>query len=293
MVSKTNTMKAILTLFKNTVNLIWFYIQISRPAHWPILPLIFLLGLSDARGYYNLQIWLQVFALSFPLELYLNSLNDIFDQETDLNNPRKNSFWLGKPLQNKDIKKAIIGAVLGFVIVLAIAISTLKLENIIWASIGLLFGLIYSLPPVRLKERPLLSLSAYGFGFLGAYFMGFTMFYSTLQAGIKPWVLSLLIIALGSLAFLADYASDLKAKQKTIATKYGEKFTLNLVLICYLIVLILRPFVSLVSLLYLIFSVVLIIYLKWKPTQNMIKITLYSLASFGGIAIFLATVFKF
>jgi 4-hydroxybenzoate polyprenyltransferase len=159
--------------------------------------------------------------------------------------------------------------------------------------VGLLFGLIYSLPPIRLKERPLLSLIAYGFGFLSAYFMGFSMFYSSLQAGIKPWVLSLLIIALGSLAFLADYAADLKAKQKTIATHFGEKFTLNVVLICYLIVLILRPFVSLVSLLYLIFSVALIIYLKLRPSERLAKVTLYSLASFGGLAIFLATVFKY
>ena len=285
-----------MSLFKNIFvrffSLIWFYIKLSRPAHWPILPLIFLLGLTDARGIFNWEIWLQLGALSFPLELCLNSLNDIYDQETDTLNKRKNSFWLGSPLKNKDVVKALIGTIIGFLTVLIASALSGRLENFIWTLTGLFFGLIYSLPPIRLKERPLYSLLVYGFGFLSAYFMGFTMFYPTLQAGIKPWVLSLLIIAIGSLAFLADYAADLQAKQTTIATKYGQKFTINVVLICYLIVLIVRPFVSTVSLLYLIYSVTLIIYLRFKPSEKLIKFALYSLSSTGGLAVFLATVFK-
>ena len=58
----------------------WLWLQVSRPGHWLILPLIFLLGLIDAKGTFNWFVLAQCLALSFPIELTINGLNDIYDQ---------------------------------------------------------------------------------------------------------------------------------------------------------------------------------------------------------------------
>ena len=285
----------------------WLWIKVSRPGHWPILPLIFLLGLIDAKGIFNWFVLAQCLALSFPIELTINGLNDIYDQETDLNNPRKNSFWLGSVLEKKDISKVFVGSIFGTVVVLLsslaasgifstpwnnlMPISAYNWENLFWTIVGLVFGIIYSIPPIRLKERPILSLSTYAFGFLSAYFMGYTLFGSTFQAGIKPWILSLLVVALGSLAFLVDYAADLKAKQITIATKFGPRISALISLFQYFVVLITRPFSSIVSLIYTVLGTAMLIFLSYKPTHKLAKFCLYILSAFGGLAIFLSTIF--
>jgi 4-hydroxybenzoate polyprenyltransferase len=276
----------------NILRTLWLWIKISRPGTWAILPLIFILGFTDSKAILSWQSVLQIIALGFPLELFINGVNDIYDIDTDTKNPRKNNFWLGTALDRKNIKKATIASLFGFLITFATGLFTLNLENIIWLSIGLIFGYIYSVPPIRLKERPVVGLPSYAFGFLSAYFMGFSFNGSFLEAGWKPWVLSLLVVALGCIAFLADYSADLIAKQKTIATRLGRRLTSVIAQISYIVVLVARPFTSFASLLYTIMGVLLLSLLSLNPSEKLAKLSLYILAIFGGVAVFLASFFK-
>jgi len=271
---------------------IWLWIKISRPGTWAILPLIFILGFTDSKAILSWQSLLQIIALGFPLELFINGVNDIYDIDSDTKNPRKNNFWLGTALDRKNIKKATLASLVGFVITLLAGLFTLNLENIIWLSIGLIFGFIYSVPPIRLKERPVIGLPSYAVGFLSAYFMGFSFNGSFFEAGWKPWVLSLLVVALGCIAFLADYSADLLAKQKTIATRLGRRLTSVIAQFSYIIVLVARPFTSFASLLYTIMGVLLLSLLSLNPSEKLAKLSLYILAIFGGLAVFLASFFK-
>src|SRR5262245_44222729 len=68
-------------------------IQVSRPILWPILPLVYYLGIHAAGAHISVAAVLQMALLTFPMNLIGCGLNDIYDFESDRRSERRRRVW--------------------------------------------------------------------------------------------------------------------------------------------------------------------------------------------------------
>src|SRR4051812_40498827 len=68
-------------------------IQVSRPLIWPVLPLVYALGLHEAHAGWSIPAIIQMALLTFPMNLIGCGLNDIYDYESDRRSPRRRAVW--------------------------------------------------------------------------------------------------------------------------------------------------------------------------------------------------------
>ena len=82
----------------------------------------------------------------------------------------------------------------------------------------------YSVPPVRLKERPPLDSLANGLGFfLLPFVMGYSLGADPLAMPLKYYLLALSVCGIHALATAADYDADKAAGHRTLAVAYGRR----------------------------------------------------------------------
>ena len=93
------------------------------------------------------------------------------------------------------------------------------------ATVGLLFvAWAYSVPPVRLKERPPLDSLSNGLGFfLLPFVMGYSLGADPLTMPLKYYLLALSVCGIHALATAADYEADQAAGHCTLAVACGRR----------------------------------------------------------------------
>ena len=152
-----------------------FLIQVSRPIIWPVLPLVYGLGLNASHAPLNAAAIIQIVLLTFPMNLVGCGLNDIYDYESDRRSPRRRAIW-GAVVRNEDRPLVFEPALSMMPLIVLGACLTRNWDNIVATVSLLLVAWLYSVPPLRLKERPPLdSLARMGFGY---FLLPFTMGYS-------------------------------------------------------------------------------------------------------------------
>jgi 4-hydroxybenzoate polyprenyltransferase len=104
--------------------------------NWEILPIL---------------IW-----VTFPFNLLIYGINDIFDQETDNINARKGSYE-GAHIYPNEVRPIWIGVIVTNVPFLVYFAVTLPWQAVAWMLAYSLFFTFYSAPPLRFKARPYLD----------------------------------------------------------------------------------------------------------------------------------------
>ena len=66
-----------------------FLVQVSRPIVWPVLPLVYFLGLHAANARLSIVAMMQMMMLTFPLNIIGCGLNDLYDFESDRRSGRQ------------------------------------------------------------------------------------------------------------------------------------------------------------------------------------------------------------
>jgi 4-hydroxybenzoate polyprenyltransferase len=200
-----------------------FLIQVSRPIIWPFLPLVYCLGLHAAGAKVSAAAIVQMALLTFPMNLIGCGLNDIFDYESDRLCRRRPKVWGAVVSENE---RPIVGrwVLVMTPLVLAGALVTGNAWNIA-AMVGLLaVAWAYSVPPVRLKERPPLDSLANGLGyFLLPLVMGYSLGADPRTMPLRYYLLALCVCGVHALAAAADYEVDRAAGHRTIAVVYGRR----------------------------------------------------------------------
>lgn len=200
-----------------------FLIQVSRPIVWPVLPLVYLLGLRAANAELTAAAILQMVSLTLPMNLIGCGLNDIFDYESDRRSPRRRAIW-GATVDG--MQRAIVwrAALVMMPLVLLTAAATRNRDNFVATVCLLLIAWLYSVPPVRLKERPPLDSLANGCGyFLLPLAMGYSLGADPRSMPPRYYLLALCVCGVHALASAADYEADLAAGQRTLATRFGRR----------------------------------------------------------------------
>ena len=140
-------------------------LYISRPVLWintvgPALVGMWLTGDLWRWEALPLLIW-----LTLPFNLLIYGVNDVFDQETDAKNPRKDSLE-GAKILPEEVLPIWRGVLLTNVPFLIYFVSVMPYRAVLWILLYAVLFVGYSAPPLRFKARPYLdslSNAAYAF----------------------------------------------------------------------------------------------------------------------------------
>ncbi len=169
-----------------------------------------------------------------PYNLAMYGINDVFDYESDLRNPRKGGAH-GAVLDRRMHAITLWAAALScapFLVYLAVVGSPWS-----WLvlALSMFFVVFYSAPPLRLKERPFADSVTSSIHFFSPAVYGLV-----LAGAIWTWQLAAVIVAfalwgVASHAFGAvqDVIADREAGISSIATARGARWTVRFALVCY------------------------------------------------------------
>ena len=210
--------------------MIHWLIKISRPRFWVYITGPFLIGVVAASP---VQSWPLIILLgayfTFPANLLIYGINDIFDYETDKHNPKKIAYeTLVKPKEQKQLWLWIAITNAPFLLLLP-----LLGNNGRWAIAGFLFfGVFYSMPPIRAKVRPLMD-SIFNVLYIFPAIVGYAVVSKTLPSLYLCLAAAFWCMAMHAYSAVPDTEADRKAKISTIATKLGKAGTLLFCIACY------------------------------------------------------------
>ncbi len=218
---------------KNIKTLFWS----SRPVSWINTAFPFLAGYFFVNGPVSslspAVFWVSVLYFLIPYNILIYVVNDAYDYESDMLNPRKGG-----------VEGAVLAKELHPYMLKATAISNIPflvymgLNGSLTSNIVLLLCVInaaaYSVPGLRFKERPLADSISSSLHFVGPLIFAFSVL--GWKASYLPYVLAFFFWGMASHAFGAvqDINPDRQAKLKSIATHFGAKFTVRLSLSLYL-----------------------------------------------------------
>jgi len=200
-----------------------FLIQVSRPIVWPVLPMVYYLGLHAANAHLSAAAILQMLTLTFPMNLVGCGLNDLYDYDSDRRSVRRRSIW-GAVVGVEDRPLVWRACLVMMPLVILAAAATQNRNNIAATACLLLVAWLYSVPPVRLKERPPLDSLANGLGyFLLPLVMGYSLGRDPQAMPLRYYLLALAVCGVHALATAADYEADKAAGHRTLAVRFGRR----------------------------------------------------------------------
>ena len=204
----------------------------SRPLSWVNTAFPFAAVYVVTTG--NIDALLIVGTLFFliPYNLLMYGINDVFDYESDLRNPRKGGAegaLLHPALHRTVIAAGVVSSVLvgGAMVVLAGAGRPLS-----WVVLSLsLFAVVaYSVPGLRFKERPILDSITSSTHFVSPAVYGLVVAGATINFGLLALLAAFFLWGMASHAFGAvqDVEPDRQAGIASIATALGAWPTVRL-----------------------------------------------------------------
>ena len=206
--------------------------NVSRPVSWintafPFASVYVLFSQSiDAR--------LIVGSLFFliPYNLLMYGVNDVYDYESDIRNPRKGG--IEGAITPKKFHPLILGAAVGsclpFIVYLALSGTLVSLITLLMV---VFFVVAYSLKGLRFKEIPLLDSLTSSLHFVGPALFALSLF--GFPAAALPFMAAFFLWGMASHAFgaVSDILPDREAGISSIATVLGARRTVRFAYFCY------------------------------------------------------------
>ncbi|GAA5228163.1 prenyltransferase [Paeniglutamicibacter antarcticus] len=207
----------------------------SRPISWVNTAFPFAAAYLLTTGGID---WLWVVGTIFfliPYNLAMYGINDVFDYESDLLNPRKGGAEgaLVERSRHRGILMACIVATIPFLVVLGIAGSW---ESNLVLLVSMLAVLAYSAPKLRFKERPFVDSLTSSTHFVSPAVYGLVLAGAQFNAPLLALLLAFFLWGMASHAFGAvqDIVPDRAASLGSIGTVLGAKWTVRGAALAYL-----------------------------------------------------------
>lgn len=206
---------------------------ISRPISWPNTAYPFAAAYLVTGGAFDLTFWVATIFFLIPYNLLMYGVNDVFDYESDIRNPRKGG--LEGAVEQKAfhpvILKTAVLATAPFLIYLFI-VGTM-LSNIVLALL-IFFVVAYSLAGLRFKEIPVLDSVTSSIHFVGP--MIFAMVLTGFESAFMPYIVAFFLWGAASHAFGAvqDIIPDRAGGLASVATVFGASVTTRIVFMLYI-----------------------------------------------------------
>ncbi|MDN5820462.1 MAG: prenyltransferase [Brachybacterium sp.] len=206
----------------------------SRPLSWVNTAYPFAAAYLLAGGGVDAALVVGTLFFLIPYNLLMYGVNDVFDHESDLRNPRKGGvegIVLDRRVHRLTLWSAGLTTLPFVAALLAMggAVSALVLLVVLAAVVG------YSAPGVRLKERPVLDSLTSSTHFMGPAAFGLALTGSPLGLTAAASLVAFFLWGMASHAFGAvqDVQPDRAAGIGSIATVIGAARTVRLALVLY------------------------------------------------------------
>lgn len=209
----------------------------SRPISWINTAYPFGLAYWLATGDTGLTLWIGALFFLIPYNLLMYGINDVFDYESDLRNPRKGGIEgaLLDPKWHAVTVKAAIWSCVPFVVYLTV-IGTSSSTS--WLYLTLFAVIAYSAKGLRFKEKPFLDSITSSLHFVGPVIFGLSLAEVNLgQRQILIAIVSFFLWGVASHAFGAvqDVLADREGGIASIATVIGARATVRVALAAYVV----------------------------------------------------------
>ncbi len=169
-----------------------------------------------------------------PYNLAMYGINDVFDYESDLRNPRKGGAH-GSILDRRFHRVTLWAAALSclpFIVYLAVVGSP---PSWLVLALSLFFVVFYSAPPLRLKERPFADSLTSSIHFFSPAVYGLVLAGAAFDLPLTAILVAFALWGVASHAFGAvqDITADRAAGIGSIATVMGARRTVRFALLAY------------------------------------------------------------
>lgn len=206
---------------------------IARPVSWPNTAYPFAAAYLVSGGQLDLAFWIGVVFFLGPYNLLMYGINDVFDYESDIKNPRKGGIegMREQKVFHPTIVRGAIIANLPFIVYFLIIgnwLSRLTFLAVIF------FVLAYSVAGLRFKEKAVLDAMTSSLHFVGPMLFALTL--TGLTNSAWPFIIAFFLWGMASQAFGAvqDIIPDRAGSLQSIATVFGARWTVRIAFILYL-----------------------------------------------------------
>ncbi len=215
---------------------------ISRPFWWVNTGVPFLVGALLASQSLSLPIAIGFLYFLVPYNLLMYGVNDIFDYESDIKNPRKNGSINGSVLPLSLHRTLWVVMIMANAPFLAYFLYIGNFASSIFLAIMIFMVFAYSQKGLRFKEVPVLDSFTSAFHYASPFVFGILLMESgdlwlPLFASFFAWV-----AANHAFGAIQDIAPDKEAGISSVATALGSKVTLYFSIGLYLLAAILPVF---------------------------------------------------
>lgn len=170
-----------------------------------------------------------------PYNLAMYGINDVFDYESDLRNPRKGGVE-GALLDRRMHRPTILAAVLTNVPFLVYLVAVGSPLSWLVLAISVFAVIAYSVPGLRFKERPFLDSLTSSTHFVSPAVYGLVLAGATFSVQLWALLGAFALWGVASHAFGAvqDVIADRQGGISSIATGIGARATVRVAVLCYL-----------------------------------------------------------
>ena len=207
---------------------------VSRPVSWPNTAYPFAAGYLVSGGSVDAMFIIATLYFLGPYNLLMYGVNDVFDYESDIRNPRKGGIEGMK--EQKSLHPTILKAVVltNVPFIAAILLLGTPVSAVVFACV-LFLVIAYSLKGLRFKERPLLDSVTSSLHFVGPLLFALSL--TGFNRAAWPYVTAFFFWGIASHAFGAvqDIIPDRQGKLASIATFFGAKWTMRFAFMLYVI----------------------------------------------------------
>lgn len=206
----------------------------SRPISWVNTAFPFGAAYLVSGGRFDAVFWLGALFFLVPYNIAMYGINDVFDYESDIRNPRKGG--VEGAVLSRDLHSALLWASAITVVPFAVylyAAGTWTSAG--WLTLSLFAVVAYSVPHLRFKERPFLDSVTSSTHFVTPALVGAAMAPGSPPAGFWVAVASFFLwgVASHALGAVQDVRADREGGLDSVATVLGARATARFSTITY------------------------------------------------------------
>lgn len=206
----------------------------SRPVSWVNTAYPFAAAMILTMGRIDATLIVGTLFFLIPYNLAMYGINDVFDYESDLRNPRKGGAH-GAVLERRLHRTTLWAAALSCLPFVAYLVAVGTPVSWLVLTISLFFVVFYSAPPLRLKERPVADSVTSSIHFFSPAVYGLVLGEAawTWQLGAVIAAFALWGVASHAFGAVQDVVADREADISSIATVFGARATVRFAIAGY------------------------------------------------------------
>ncbi|MFP7365291.1 prenyltransferase [Corynebacterium callunae] len=206
----------------------------SRPISWVNTAFPFALAYVLNGGTLDWVFYLGTFFFLIPYNIALYGINDVFDYESDIRNPRKGGVE-GAVVAKKYHGLLLWASVLSTIPFLIILFAVGTWASALWLAISVFALIAYSAAGLRFKEKPGLDAITSAAHFVTPALVGATMTGATPTRDFWIAIVAFFLWGMGSqvLGAVQDVIADRQAGLASIATVCGARAAIRIATLLY------------------------------------------------------------